>query len=336
MDDIRIDTIVAKVQEKKDVCANDVDFMISQMLLGMDKKKATAFLEFLHQKGETSEEIEGACACMQRVMIKVPISINTLDIVGTGGDLANTVNISTGASIIAASMGVFIAKHGNRSSSSNCGSADVLEELGISIQQTPRQVANSIKKIGIGFMFAPCFHPAMKKVATIRKSLSIRTIFNLLGPLLNPSTPKRFLIGVSNQKYLQLFADILQKRKVERAFVVCANGIDEITPIGPCDIIEIYADKQKKYVFDPSDLAIPRCSLKDLQGGDKQTNAKLLLDALAGKSGPILDTLCLNAAFAAYCFGIVESLAEGYLKAKETVEKKLPLQLLDKWRRVGC
>ena len=256
----------------------------------------------------TADEIFDAVKALQANMLAVNIDTPVLDIVGTGGDKANTVNISTGASLLAASCGVKIAKHGNRSISSQCGSADVLEALDIPITMTPQQVADSINQTGFGFCFAPIFHPAFAKFKAIRRELGVPTCFNLLGPLLNPAQAEYLMIGVFAENLLDLMADVLVKLNIKHALVFHGSGLDELSCIGPVKVIEVKAQQKHSFVLDPQQLGFAKCSLQDLQGGAPQQNAELLKQALQEGTGSIADTLILNAAVAIYIYGQAPSI----------------------------
>ena len=256
---------------------------------------------------------------------------DVLDIVGTGGDDAGTVNISTGSCIRRAR----VAKHGNRSVSSLCGSADVLEALGVAVDLGPEGVAECVKQCGMGFMFAPRYHPSMKAVAPVRKKLKVRTAFNLLGPMLNPASSKYALVGVYTPELMPLMADSLMLLGMKKALVVCSTvgdlSLDEMTPCGPTNVMEVTPGGVKTYAFDPADVGVPACELSDLRGGDAALNARMLTDALGGEKGPVADCLMLNAGVAMAAAAQAESVAEGVAMCKEAHAKGLGGETLKKW-----
>lgn len=294
-----------------------------------------AFLVLLRAKHETPDEIFGIIKALQKHMQKIFFDFPVLDIVGTGGDRANTVNISTGAGILAASCGVKMVKHGNRSVSSQCGSADVLEELGIKINMEANNVIKSVIETGFGFCFAPNFHPAFKKINPIRKELVIPTCFNILGPLLNPAQAKYLMIGVFDENLLNLMAEVLIKLKVEHALVFHTNGTDELSCIGPAQVIEITGSEKQNYILDPQHFGFAKCKLQDLQGGSAQHNAKLLVEVFAGKENPLADTLIFNAAVALYVYGRADSIEKAIPIVKENIKNNNAMFMLNRIKG-GC
>ena len=254
---------------------------------------------------------------MRAQMITTKVDFPLLDIVGTGGDGLNTINISTGSALLAASCGVKVAKHGNRSVSSMCGSADVLAQLGVHIDLCPPAVKKCIKSNNFGFFYAPNFHPVMQQLKSIRKKLALPTIFNLIGPLLNPANAEILMIGVADSTYLNIIAQVLIKLGVTRALVFNCSGMDEICCVAPIHIIEINQSESTSYTLDPADYGFESCSVQELQGGAPENNAQILQTTLAGKPGPIADTLILNAGLANYLYGVCASKEEGIARAKE-------------------
>lgn len=290
-----------------------------------------AFLVLLRAKGETADEITAIVKVLRNKMMVVPTQFPVLDIVGTGGDGFNTVNISTGSAMLAASCGIKVAKHGNRSVSSLSGSADVLEALGIHIDLTPEQVGKSIDEIGIGFCYSPNFHPVTQKLRDVRQKLNVATVFNLLGPLLNPAQASHLVLGVAHESLLSTIAAVLIAMGQERAVVVHSMGLDEVSCVGISKIIEINQGQINEYSLDPAELGFNYCQLIDLQGGDAKTNAQLLLDAFHGKRCAIADTLILNAAIALYIYGRYSSVAEALAHARNNLYEGAVIQLLHQW-----
>ncbi|XP_024400584.1 anthranilate phosphoribosyltransferase, chloroplastic [Physcomitrium patens] len=290
-----------------------------------------AFLALLRAKGETLDEVTGLASAMLSRAIPVRTVPGSLDIVGTGGDGANTVNISTGSCILAAACGAKVAKHGSRSSSSACGSADVLETLGVAIDLGPEGVAKCVEDVGVGFMFAPTYHPAMKVVAPVRRSLKIKTAFNILGPMLNPSRAPHSIVGVYHDNLVEKMAKILQHFGTKRTLVVHCHGLDEMSPLGGGRVLEVTQDKIESFVFDPLNFGIPRCTLEDLKGGNADFNAKSLRNVFAGEPGPIADSLILNAAAGIMACGLVKDLGEGVSLARDVLRSGRANTVLDNW-----
>jgi anthranilate phosphoribosyltransferase len=283
-----------KLLERIDLTEKESLKAAEEMIKGESPYQIAAFLALLHAKGETAEEIYGIVQAMRKVMIPFKVEGPTLDIVGTGGDGANTVNISTASALLAAALGVKVTKHGNRASSSQCGSADFLEYLGFDFDQPTRG--------NFTFLFAPRYHTAFKTIAPIRKGLGIRTVFNLIGPLLNPANPDHLLFGVGDPSLLEVMAEVLLKMKTPHSLVFHGQGIDELSTLGPCEVIDIQEDQVKRWVLNPEDYGLKTCKLADLQGGEAKVNAALLKKAMTTGDGPIADTLALNGAMALYLF----------------------------------
>lgn len=256
--------------EGKDLTEQQSQDTMMQILSDFSPEQASAFLVLLRAKGETAAEVAGIARAMLSEVQLISEHKGVVDIVGTGGDGIGSVNISTGACVIAAAAGAKVAKHGNRSVSSLCGSADVLEALGVAIDLGPEGVGRCIEEANLGFMYAPRYHPAMKRIRPIRSALKIRTIFNILGPMLNPASAAHGLIGVYSPSISKLMAESLLRLGMKKALVVHSMGLDELTPMGPADVVEVTAGSElKHYVLDPLDVGIPRCEVKDLAGRPK-------------------------------------------------------------------
>lgn len=305
------------------------------MLQSDNHIQIAAFLALLRAKQETSDEILGIVKTMREHMIKVELNYPVLDIVGTGGDAANTINISTGASILAASCGVKVAKHGNRRSTSQCGAADVLEALGVNINLDAKAIKSCLEQVGMAFCFAANFQPAMKKLKETRIALGIPTLFNMLGPLLNPTNTAQMMLGVFSEKLLAPIADVLFKLGTTRSLVFHGTGLDELSCIGPANIIEVTAREKKSYILDPQEFGFATCSIADLRGGTPQQNAETLKDVFRGKTGPITDTLIFNAAVALYLYGKTPDIASAIPIVKQAIQNGDTTRLLENLIKVS-
>lgn len=340
---IAMKPILTKLIDKQGLTSAETEEIWKDILQGADPVQVGALLVLLRAKGETAQEIAGMVRAMNSVCIPVPVKGKLLDIVGTGGDGADTINISTAAVILAAACGCKIAKAGNRSASSKCGSADVLERLGIQLELTPDQVVRSIEECGIGFMFAPINHPAMKTVSPIRKSLGVRTAFNLLGPITNAASAQHAVIGVFAESLVDLVAEsLIELGHIEHAVVVHSCGVDEITAIGPTTVYEIKntspeGEKKtyttKRFIFDPTSVGVSLCNVEELQGGDADVNAKELRLVLTGglPTNPKRNSVILNAGFGVYVYGLAATIEEGIALARRVLDSGEGLVTLDKW-----
>jgi anthranilate phosphoribosyltransferase len=266
----------------------------------------------LRVRGETVEEITGAVTAMREKMLRVTAPANAIDVVGTGGDASGSYNISTCAAFIVAGAGVPVAKHGNRALSSRSGAADVLGALGVKIELAPQEVARCIDEAGIGFMFAPAHHPAMKNVGPTRVELGTRTIFNLLGPLSNPAGVKRQMVGVFSRQWVEPLAQVLKNLGSESAWVVHgSDGLDEITTSGPTHVAALENGTVRTFDINPEDIGIPKAKPEMLKGGDAPANAAALLAVLKGNKGPYRDIAIFNAAASLIVAGRAKDLKEG-------------------------
>lgn len=329
-----LDTYLQTLFLQKSLRSQEAEAVTDLILDNADPLQIAALLALLRYRGETAEEVAGMVRSLEKKALPVRFPFPVMDIVGTGGDLAGTVNISTGAAILAAACGIPVAKHGNRSVSSRCGSADLLEALGIDIELSPVHLEACLREVNMAFMFAPAFHPCLKKIAPIRKGLKLPTVFNILGPLLNPAKAEYALIGAANEFALELISKVLlQMGNKKRAFVFHGCGLDELTPLGPAVAYDICGGRMRRLDIDPKDLGFPLCSLKDLQGEDAQTNASILNAAFAGKAGAVADALVLNAGAALWIFNRAASLKEGVGAARRALQEGKALHLLEKWRR---
>ncbi|MGH7610724.1 MAG: anthranilate phosphoribosyltransferase [Candidatus Dormibacteria bacterium] len=282
--------------------------------------QAAGLLVAMAARGETVAEVVGAARAMRQLARRVDHGLPlVLDVVGTGGDGAGTLNLSTAAALVAAGAGVPVAKHGNRGASSPCGSADVLEALGVPLDLEPEDASALLRARGIAFLFAPVYHPAMRQVGPIRSQLGVRTLFNLLGPLANPAGAQRLLVGVYARSRLGLMAEALQELGVQAAAVVhSASGLDEVAGEGPTHVLQFDRSGQRAWTLDPEDFGI-RVSLDSLRGGAPRDNARILLAVLEGAGAPAADAVLLNAALALVVAGRAEDLPEGLELARHSL-----------------
>ena len=294
-----------------------------------------AFLIALKMKGETAAELAGFARAMRDRMVVVDAGPDVIDTCGTGGDERGTFNISTAAAIVMAGAGARVAKHGNRSISSNSGSADVLEALGVRIADVaPEESARSIREIGIGFLFAPAMHPAMKHAQPVRRALRTRTVFNLLGPLANPAQAQTQLIGAPSPEAARLMAEALAALGTRRAFVVHGHdGLDEISTTGATEVYEIAGGTVAKHVWRPPDFGVPTVSLDSLKGGDSTCNAQIISGILRGSPGPTRDIVLVNAAAGLYAAGVASDLRSGMELAARSVNSGAALGVLESLKK---
>jgi anthranilate phosphoribosyltransferase len=306
------------------------EVMVNIMSGEYDDAMIAGFLIALRAKGENSEEIAGFAQAMREKMTCIPISSDAIDMCGTGGDASGTFNISTAASFVVAGAGVKVAKHGNRSMTSRSGSADVLEALGVDITLSAEKVAECIETIGLGFMFAPSLHPAMKYVMGVRKSLAIRTVFNILGPLCNPAGIKRQVIGVFDEKFTERMAEVLKLLGAKHAMIVHGNdGLDEISTTDATKYTELTPDGEiHSGMLTPSDFGFPVSSPKSLLGGEPSKNAEIIHSIFDGGKGPPRDIVVVNAAAGIKVGGKARSLTDGIKLAEESIDSGLAKNVL--------
>jgi len=310
--------------------------LFTQVMEGtLSEIQIAGVLVALRAKGETADEIAGAARTMRekarRVPLKEEVRKRLVDTCGTGGDLKGTFNISTTTALVVASCGVPVAKHGNRSVTSKCGSADILESFGVKIDLEPEQVAKCIEELNFGFMFAPKFHPAMASVVRPRKELGIRTIFNVLGPLTNPAGAERQLMGVYSEELTEKLAQVLSRLGSKRAFVVHGkDGTDEITVTGPTKITELNNGEIKSYIVSPEDFGLKRAPFSEILAGESlEENREIVRRVLTGQErGAKRDVVALNAAFALLAAGEAGSVEEGIEKALTAMDEGKPYELL--------
>lgn len=296
------------------------------------QSQIACFLTALRMKGETLDEITGlAMVLRDKANTISPKVDNYVDFVGTGGDCTYSFNISTTSAFVVAAAGVPVAKHGNRSISSKSGAGDVLEALGVNISADPDVVEKCVEEVGIGFMFAPHFNPAMKYVGPVRKEMGIRTVFNILGPLSNPSRAKAMVVGVYSPSLTEVIAETMANLDVKRGFVVSAeDNMDEFTLTGSSTVSEIKDGKVETYEITPEQFGLKRCKIEDLQGGDGTVNAQITKDILSGKErGAKRESVLLNAGAALYIGGKAESIEEGIRIAGETIDSGKAMETLE-------
>ena len=280
-----------------------------------------SFLTALSFKGETNEEIAGMATVMREFSLRVNVDGMLVDSVGTGGDGLNTFNLSTAAAFVAAGAGLKVAKHGNRAASGTCGSADVLEELGVKIELSPEGVERCIKESGIGFMFAQAFHPAMRHAGPVRREIGIRTVFNILGPLTNPAGAQSMLVGVAFQELGQKMADVLRLLDTQHSIIVHGDGgLDEMTLSGDTSVWEVNQGQVSNWTLSVADTGLPVTPIQAVRGGDKVANAATMRALLGGEGGPVRDYVLLNSAGVLLVGDMVSNIRDGVQLAAQTVD----------------
>ena len=317
-----------------ELCAKSLKEIISG---NTTEAQIASLLTALSMKGASVEEITAFAKFLKNSCNRIApkVSGTLIDICGTGGDNIKTFNVSTAAAFVIAAAGVPVAKHGNRAFTSKCGSADILEALGVNINLQPKDVKQIIEKIGIGFMFAPNFHPSMKNVAKVRKELGIRTIFNLIGPLANPANVQAQVVGVYSKDLVAKFAHVLKNLGLKKALVVHGSGMDEISTIGETLVAELKAGKIIEYVIKPDDFQIKRPQLKDLQLTATEGAAQIFLDAITGNDKAKSDIVCLNAAAGIFIGGKSNSLKDGFEIARSVIQSGKAFEKLEKFIEVS-
>ncbi len=327
---------IQKLSKKQDLTETESMQVFKEIMEGKAlEEEMEKFLLELKEKGESISEILGAVKVMQEKMVSCKPKVQgLLDIVGTGGDNLNTFNISTTAMFVAAGAGCKIAKHGNKGVSSKSGSSDVLTELGVNINLTPEKVEKIIEEIGIGFLFAPLAHPAMKQVANVRKKLATRTIFNIVGPLTNPANAEYRLTGAYSLDVAKKMANVLKNLKVKKALIVHGfPGMDEISTCGKTQVFELNKGNVKEYSITPEEFGLRKARIEELQGGTPKENAKTILRILKGEKGAKKDIVLFNAGAALYSAEKVSSIKEGIKLAEETIDSGKALQKLEELKR---
>lgn len=318
-----IKEVIQNVMEFKDLTQEEAFDVATEIMSGKTTDaQIAAFLVSLRLKGETIDEITGFARAMREKATRIICDSECLvDTCGTGGDRSGTFNVSTLSGFVAAGAGCRIAKHGNRSVSSRCGSADLFVELGIKIDISPKIISRCIDENGIGFLFAPRLHEAMKYAINPRREIGIRTIFNILGPLTNPADAKRQLLGVFHEGFTESLANVLEKLGSEHVLVVHGeDGLDEITLTGKTKVSELFRGKISNYTLDPEEFGLRRVKPEEIKGGEPAVNAKIALDILRGRKGPPRDLVLLNAGAVIYVSGKASSIGEGIELAEESID----------------
>ena len=326
---------IVKIVNKEDLTYEEAYTVMNEIMSGeTSPTQNAAFLAALSTKSakaETTDEIAGCAAAMRDHATKVDTGMDVMEIVGTGGDNAQSFNISTTSALVAAAGGVMIAKHGNRAASSNSGTADCLEALGVNIDQSPSRCVEMLREAGMCFFFAQKYHTSMKYVGAIRRELGFRTVFNILGPLTNPASPTRQLLGVYDEYLVEPLAQVLINLGVKRGMVVFGQDkLDEISMSAPTKICEIKDGWFKTYTITPEQFGFTRCTKADLRGGTPAENAQITRDILSGATGPMRNAVLMNAGAALYLYGKADSLKSGIALAAELIDSGAALKTLEK------
>ncbi|MBQ5382027.1 MAG: anthranilate phosphoribosyltransferase [Ruminococcus sp.] len=326
---------IVKIVSKEDLTYDEAYTVMNEIMSGeTSPTQNAAFLAALSTKSakaETTDEIAGCAAAMRDHATKVDTGMDVMEIVGTGGDNAQSFNISTTSALVAAAGGVKIAKHGNRAASSNSGTADCLEALGVNIDQSPSRCVEMLREAGMCFFFAQKYHTSMKYVGAIRRELGFRTVFNILGPLTNPASPTRQLLGVYDEYLVEPLAQVLINLGVKRGMVVYGQDkLDEISMSAPTKICEIKDGWFKTYTITPEQFGFTRCTKADLRGGTPAENAQITRDILSGATGPMRNAVLMNAGAALYLYGKADSLKSGIALAAELIDSGAALKTLEK------
>ena len=314
---------IEKLRRRENLLQPEIENLMQEIMSGQAAKEdIAAFLLALNDKGPTADEITGAAKIMRQFSYEVKTDHPVvLDTCGTGGDLKGTFNISTVTAFVVAGAGVVVAKHGNRSVSSRCGSADVLEALGVNLNMEEEHLSECLDKVGIAFLFAQRLHPAMKNVAPVRKELKVKTIFNILGPLTNPARATHQIMGVYSRDLVEPMANVLKNLGLKRALVVHgSDGLDEITTTGKTFVSEFNGKEVVSYDIDPQELRIPLAKVHDLLGGDLAANVKIVNQVMDGLHGPHRDIVVLNAAYALYTAEKVKAITQGIREAEMSID----------------
>ncbi len=326
---------IVKIVNKEDLTYDEAYTVMNEIMSGQTTQtQNAAFLAALSTKSaraETTDEIAGCAAAMRAHAVKFDNDLDLFEIVGTGGDNANSFNISTTAALVAAAGGIKVAKHGNRAASSQCGTADCLEALGVNIEQSPEKCRELLNEVGMCFFFAQKYHTSMKYVGAIRKELGFRTVFNILGPLTNPGKPSMQLLGVYDDYLVEPLAQVLINLGVKRGMVVYGQDkLDEISMSAPTKVCEIRDGWFKSFVISPEDFGFERCTKEDLKGGTPKENAQITLSVLNGEKGHKRNAVLMNTGAALYIGGKAESIKDGIALAAKLIDTGKALETLEK------
>lgn len=330
--------ILNRLTAQYDLTSDEISWAMGEIMGGSTPEAIIgAFLVGLHVKGETPEELQALAQGMIEKAEPIEVTSSAVDVVGTGGDQQNTVNISTMASLVVAGAGIPVIKHGNRASSSSSGSADVLEALGVNLNMSIKNVAQAVSEVGITFLFAQIFHPSMKHVAPTRRALGVPTAFNYLGPMTNPAQVRSSAIGVADQEMAERIAQVFASRGDHALILRGSDGLDEITITGPSYVWETFDGGVTEHKLNPKDYGFSLGVLDDLRGGDAKHNAQVVRETLSGTAGYVLDAVLLNAAAAITAYYPVSDssfehrFAEALRTARESIDSGKALQTLEKW-----
>ncbi len=328
---------ILKAVSKQNLTYNEAETVIDEIMSGQASQiQMSAFLTAMSVKKETIEEITGSAAGMRKHCVKLLNDMDILEIVGTGGDKSNSFNISTTSAFVVSATGIPVAKHGNRAASSKCGAADVLESLGAKITISPEKSKQILDKINFCFLFAQNYHIAMKYVAPVRKELGIRTIFNILGPLVNPAGASMQLLGVYDKDLIEPMAHVLSNLGVKSAMVVYGtDGLDEISASSVTKVCEVVNGNYKTYELEPEHFGMKKCKKEDLLGGTPQENAKITIDILSGAKGAKTDAVILNSAAAIHIAKPEISMNDAINIAKEVIDSKKALKQLEMYVKLS-
>ncbi len=321
---MNVETLIQKLSIKQNLTIEETKFLFRKIMNGeLEDDKISKILLGLADKGETADEITGGASVLREKSLQVNINMDAIDMCGTGGDGKHTLNISTASSLVMASLGIKVAKHGNKGLTSKCGSADVLEKLGIDINKKPEEVSKDIKNKNFGFMFAPIYHQAMKNVANVRKRLNRRTIFNLLGPLCNPAQTKFQCIGIFSKDFLDRYAESLIKLGTNKAWVYHSHdGLDEISIFDKTDVIEINEKSTRKFTIEPNKFISHNYKFQDIIGGDAEMNAQKIKNLFNGENNAFLEIVALNCAAGMMVVNKENEIKKAYINVKNHILSK--------------
>lgn len=331
---------IVKIVDKQDLSYDEAYAVMNEIMNGeTSQTQNAAFLAALSTKStkaETIDEISGCAAAMREHATPVRYAAPVMEIVGTGGDGAHSFNISTATALVCAAAGVKIAKHGNRAASSDCGTADCLEALGVNLDQPPEKCVQLLDEVGMCFLFAQKYHTSMKYVGAIRRELGFRTVFNILGPLTNPAAPQYYLLGVYDENLVEPVAKVLSSLGVRRALVVYGQDkLDEISMSAPTTVCEVKEGYYKSFTISPEQFGLPRCTKEELAGGDPAANAAILRSVLGGESGARRNAVLFNAGAALYVAQKAPDIAAGIALAAQTIDGGAALQTLERFIAVS-